>query len=280
VARDAVDIANRAPYDRAPMEVICSACGAPAEVGVVDADHLVATCKDCHREFDFGAQVELRPGTLAIGAARARLKKHRPRVALARGLAFVEAGPAQQGGYRDAPSATRFAIVHPWFSGAAIFLALLVLVWDLSFGVVYWNSQGLLAVLALLCVASGLLVGYVALAGIINRSRIVIDDGILSVQHGPLPWAGNWRLAVARIDQLFCQEYPPVPGSGNERRYTVRVATKDGRQMDLISGLPGREQAIFVEQRIEEHLRIIDVEVEGEADHRAPDRTAQCVRPG
>jgi hypothetical protein len=153
-------------------------------------------------------------------------------------------------------------------------------VWDLSFGVVYWNSHGLVAVLALLCVASGLLVGYVALAGIINRSRIVIDDGILSVQHGPLPWAGDWRLAVTRIDQLFCQEYAPIPGSGNERRYTVRVVTKDGRQMDLMSGLPGREQAIFVEQRIEEHLRIIDVEVEGEADPGEPDRAAQGIRQG
>jgi hypothetical protein len=46
--------------------------------------------------------------------------------------------------------------------------------------------------------------------------------------------------------------------------YRVNAMLTDGRKIQLMSGLPESDQALYIEQIIEDHLRIADRPVGGE----------------
>jgi hypothetical protein len=95
----------------------------------------------------------------------------------------------------------------------------------------------------------------------VNRTRIAVENGVLSVRHGPLPWPGNRTIAVAELAQLFCEE---VIGNKGSRSYRVSALLKSGRKTQVLRGLGQADQALFIEQALERRLGITDVPVAGE----------------
>ena len=107
-------------------------------------------------------------------------------------------------------------------------------------------------------------IAYTALAGWLNRTRITVDQGRISVRHGPLPWLGNKDLDGSTMKQLYSKEKISRGRNSTSVTYEVHAITTNGRNEKLLSGLETSEQALYIEQEIERYLRIEDAPVRGQ----------------
>jgi len=115
---------------------------------------------------------------------------------------------------------------------------------------------------------------YDTVARLINRTVFSVTRGTLRVRNGPLPWWGNQRLPTSSIDQLYVREHVgkewrrkrrgfmalghPTYHRVEVRTYEVWLLRKDGHKRRLLRRLHSAEQAMVVEQRIEDWLGIED----------------------
>lgn len=91
----------------------------------------------------------------------------------------------------------------------------------------------------------------------VNSTTLRVTADRVEVRQGPLPSLyGNASLAAADIEQVFAARW----GSAFE----VGAQVKGGTRVPLMRPLLSEAQAIFVEQRIEHRLGIVDFAVEGE----------------
>ncbi len=91
----------------------------------------------------------------------------------------------------------------------------------------------------------------------VNSTTLRATADRIEVTHGPLPSLySTASLAVADVQQLFAGRY----GSAFE----VGALQKDGQRVPLMRPLVTEAQAVFVEQRIEHRLGIVDFAVDGE----------------
>jgi hypothetical protein len=149
-------------------------------------------------------------------------------------------------------------------------MILFAIVWD-GF-LVHWyadafsmESRSFMALLfPLLHVVAGITITYTAIAGLLNSTVIAVKGEELSITHGPLPWRGNMSIAVNELEQLFCEEKVHRGKNGTTRTYDVSAVLRGGRSVRLLKGLTEVQQALYLEQAIEENLGIIDVDVPGE----------------
>jgi len=159
-------------------------------------------------------------------------------------------------------------IERRWYTWIALFLVLFCMIWFgfLSFWYLMAFSTGawVLILFPLLHVAAGLFLAYTTAAMFVNTTEVVVADGVLTVRHGPLPWLGNQQIATATLEQLYCEEHVSRTRNGTTITYSVRARSKDGRMVKLVTGLPERDQAMYIEQEIERHLGIADRPVSGQ----------------
>jgi hypothetical protein len=153
-------------------------------------------------------------------------------------------------------------------------LLLFCLFWD-SFLVV-WYSIGvgvlirgenmgrvwLMFAFPVLHVAVGVGLTYTVLCGFLNRTVVRVSGGELSVRHGPLPWPGNQRLFTTDIQQLYCTESKRHWNRNDGRRtFDVVIQSKGNDKITLLTGLEELDHGLFVEQQVEQHLKIPDQRV-------------------
>ncbi len=245
------------------MRLDCKQCGARIRAEDVDLGRVLAKCRACDAVFDFG-------NCVARPAAAATTSRRPPVPAPARVTAHEEPapGPPEHGAYRGAPARRgALTIERRWFSPHYLFLALFCLVWDsflFSWYGMALRAEGpivwLVVLFPLLHVAAGVGLTYSTLAGFFNRTVLRVTDAELDIRHGPLPWPGNRRVAAGDLKQLFCEERVGNKGS---KSYHLSALRGDGSKLRLLT-LPAPDQALFIEQRVEERLGIADVEVGGE----------------
>jgi hypothetical protein len=153
-------------------------------------------------------------------------------------------------------------IVRRWLGWQTVFLTAFAVFWC-GF-LFFWYSIALpmgntiMTLFPLIHVAVGVGLAYRALAGWVNTTRITVDQGRLSVRHGPLPWLGNKDLDASNLKQLYSGR------NSTTVTYEVRVITSNGRNEKVVSGLESSEQALYVEQEIERYFRIENAPVRGE----------------
>lgn len=247
------------------MQVTCTSCGAAVPAGDINLDRMLAKCARCSSVFDIASQVGGTAGAPMIQGRARRL------VAMPRNIrVLANEDESEVGSYRkNAMSHPHVVLERRWFSGAVVFTAFFCLCWD---GMLVLWYRGLLSagphgpplavgLFPIIHVGAGLFLTYFALCGFVNRTNISVKDGILSVQHGPLPWRGNRRIAVDELAQLFCQEQV---GSKGSRSYSLHALLKAGDKVPLLRGLTEPDQALYVEQILEKRLGIVDVPVAGE----------------
>lgn len=165
-----------------------------------------------------------------------------------------------------------FEIVRTWLGWQTIFLTGFAIIWD-GF-LFFWYSTALgfgavnmmMVLFPLLHVAAGVGITYTALAGWVNTTRITVDQGKITVRHGPLPWLGNKDLDGANLKQLYSKEKVSRGRNSTSVTYEVHVITAAGTNEKLVSGLDSSEQALYVEQEIERHFHIQDTPVRGQID--------------
>jgi hypothetical protein len=252
------------------MQITCSSCGAPVAARDVNLDRMLAKCDSCNAVFDISAQMPRPEG--AAPAARARRLVGMPRgIRVVVDETVAPGGPAQTGEpYRlNAAAQPHVVLVRSWFRPVLLFIAVGCVFWDGFLILAYataLSAKGAHAHAApllfpLIHVGVGVAFTYTTICGFVNTTRIAIENGALSVRHGPLPWPGNREVAIANIAQLFCREHV---GSKGARTYSVNALLKEGTTSPVVKGLNDAEQALYIEQIVEKRLGIVDAPVAGE----------------
>jgi hypothetical protein len=204
---------------------------------------------------------------MPVGASRAR-------VPIPEGLRIVEAPTclASSDDYRGAPrTLDRFVVTRSWFSPQLFFQLFFCVAWD-GF-LVFWYATAIAApakagpfmfVFPIAHVAVGLALTYRTLAGFLNKTWIIATGESLTIRHAPLPWRGNRTIAVSDVHQIFCEKVASKGRRGSSTSYALSVVLADGRKLQLITALPSADQALFLEQQLEERLGIVAAPVGGE----------------
>ena len=167
-----------------------------------------------------------------------------------------------------AQEAGSLKIVYRWLSWKFIGLLVFCIAWD-SF-LVFWysnvgeNSPWIMIVFPMAHVAIGLSLTYYTFAGFLNSTIIMINHQFLIITHTPLPWFGNRRVESAQLAQLYAEQIVRQSRNSSSSSYQLNGILRDNRKVKLLSGLPSQDVALFVEQSIEEYLRIADEPVAGE----------------
>jgi len=231
--------------------VRCSTAIAPADVNV---QQVIAKCAACGAIFDFSSQT----------AGGPRPERIRAQVPLPARFVVTDA-PAPTGGdpYRT-PGVSRGDLTISWSWPRALGAAFL------AFAAVWFSvlASGHVApdAIAALFAIFGMVPSYVGLAMVLNRSTVRVSRDALEIDHQPIWWPGGARFAVADLTQLFVVQRIERHGTGNDGRTTVKfqlcAIDRAGMRRKLVA-LDDLDQALYLEQRIERHLGIVDVEVAG-----------------
>jgi len=169
---------------------------------------------------------------------------------------------------------TGIEIVRKWFGWKVILATAFAVFWcgflfmwyslAFAFGSVFRGELTFAALFPLIHVAVGVGLAYTALTGWVNRTRITVDQGRISVRHGPLPWLGNKDLDGTTLKQLYSKEKITRGRNSTSVTYEVHALTTSGRNEKLLSSLETSEQALYIEQEIERYFRIEDAPVRGQ----------------
>jgi hypothetical protein len=160
----------------------------------------------------------------------------------------------------------RLRPTHLFLIGGALAIDLIVaaMVHDLSASRPHWTTY-LLAPVTYNAIA--VILNYLALAALLNRTHLWVKAGRITLRQVPLPCGLTRRLDAADVDQLFSRaDYE----EGRISFCSVCVLLKSGRWLTLVEKLTSVEQAFFLEWAIERHLGIEDRPVAGEIHRKAP----------
>ncbi len=183
---------------------------------------------------------------------------------------LIEALPAPKG-MTVATEGGGLVIRRRWFSPSAFFLLGFAVFWD-GFLVVWYtialsgalggdDAAAMALLFPLLHVAAGVGITWLALATLLNTTKITLRSGELSVEHGPVPWKRPPTLKAGDLEQLWVVE---KRGNKGGRSYQLHARTRQGVAHKLVSGLQDVNQARFLERRLEAALGIRDRKVQGE----------------
>jgi hypothetical protein len=110
----------------------------------------------------------------------------------------------------------------------------------------------------------------------VNSTTITVGEREIDVRHGPMPSLlyRPQRVPVADVEQLFAAPFGAL--------FEVGVVLRDKTRLPLVRPVVSEEQALFVEQQIEQRLGLTDVEVAGELGSALPlpAPVEAAVKPG
>ena len=228
------------------MEILCPTCRQVVPAEDINIKLAIAKCAACSTVFNFGDQV----------GSPEQTGHRRARVPMPKGIKVDESGPD-------------LVIRRSWWTPVAIFLLFFCGAWD-SF-LVFWYSIAfsgrapwIMIVFPVAHVAVGVGLTYFVLCCFLNSTRITVRGGVLKIQHGPLPWRGNREILEGDIDQIYCKLKERRGRQGTQDTYDVNTVLTDNRKVTLLASLEDEDQALFIEQALEEHLGIVDRRVRGE----------------
>lgn len=241
------------------MKLSCPNCDQAIPAADVNIALAIAKCGSCDQVFNFAKEV---------GLPALRPDKKNP-VPMPPKFAVEELG-------------SELVVRWSWYSHAVWFLLFFCIFWD-GFLIVWYSvvlfgmvaatggsaghGAGLFGLIFLLFplihVAVGVSLTYFVFCSFINRTEIRVSQGELTVRHGPLPWFGNHTLATVDIGQLYCSEKVRNNRRGYNVHYDLNIMRTDQTKLSLLT-LEELDQVLFLEQKLEEFLRIEDERIPGE----------------
>jgi hypothetical protein len=240
------------------MKLTCPSCGATVPASDVNIQQAIAKCSRCDSVFRIDQQLP----TL-------KSSPDQPAVPLPPKFRVEDLG-------------TELTISWSWFTPSIFFLLFFCIFWDgfliawysivLGVGVFGMGNAGpaggipalLMALFPILHVAVGVGLTYFVIASFVNRTRVRVDRGELSIHHGPIPFPGNKILSTANLTQFYCTETVSNRRRGYSVSYDLNAVQADGTKVKLLTGLTELEQALYLEQRLEKFLGIENERVPGE----------------
>ena len=157
----------------------------------------------------------------------------------------------------DAPDRLRVSIRV--VSGWTIFLTPLCVIWNggVIFAIIriIQDSASIGQILSTVPFAViGVLLFYLVVIGIINRTILEATADHLSVRQTPLPWLGSVYLKADDIDQIFYERNAPTLSTGYNNLYALLAATTKGKVVRLMDMLDGTLQAEVIKRKIDQQL--------------------------
>ena len=204
------------------MKLTCHSCSKPIPAVDINIELAIAKCSACDAVFSFAAE-------LGINERRAAVAQ-RPVVPEPQGFSVEALG-------------NELLISRSWWTPAVLFLVFFCVIWDgflvFWYGIAFTQDDvpWIMVLFPTLHLAVGLGLTYYVLCCFVNRTRIKVSMGQLTVRHGPLPWPGNYTLNSADVEQLFCQSKFHQGKHGGRYTYEVHAVLIDGTKQKLISGL-------------------------------------------
>ncbi|MEZ4883496.1 MAG: hypothetical protein R3E32_02075 [Chitinophagales bacterium] len=162
-------------------------------------------------------------------------------------------------------------ISYKWYSPIYIFLAFFALFWNGFMAVWYYIAltEGIwmMAIFGVIHLSVGVGLIYTVLAGFFNTTHINVTSARLKILHEPLPWRGSCELEVSEIDQLFCKlQINRGKNGSTSQEYHLYLIDVTGKHTKLLTNLQTPEQALYLEQELEQFLEIEDRKVPGELE--------------
>ena len=228
------------------MHLTCKSCRSPIGADDVNLDNGLAKCRACNAVFRFDDDP-----MLAVGGSQPRERMKAPK-----SLAQETAGG-------------QLTFRHRWFSPKFLFMVFFCVFWD-GFLVVWYtvafagDAPLLFKLFPLIHVTVGVALTYYTIAGFVNTTTVTLDRGHLSVRHGPLPWPGKLDVDTGRFRQLYCEEKVSRGRNGVSYTYDLKAVMSDGERRKIVTGLDSPDVPLYLEQQLEEWLKIRDEPVRGE----------------
>lgn len=94
---------------------------------------------------------------------------------------------------------------------------------------------------------------YILLTGVINKTIIEINNNTLSIKHIPLPWPGNKNINTGHIEKVYCKEHMEYSDKF-QLQYSINMLLKNKTTCKIISGIPYPEEALTAKEEIEKYL--------------------------
>ncbi len=240
------------------MQLFCKKCGKQVLAEDMNLEMALAKCRSCSSVFSILDALKEETGPGAVPLKSERLPVPMP------------------AGYKIDEFGRELTITYRWFSPAAFALLFFCIFWD-GF-LVFWYVMGvnglingqmgwmalLMLLFPILHVAVGVGVTYAVVCMFLNRTEIRITAGDLSIWHGPVPCPGKCQLPTGDIKQLFVTENEHRGKNGCRYSYDVNAMKQDDTKQKLIGNLQDIQQALFLEQKLEQHLGIAPQHVPGE----------------
>jgi|GEM_PF-869206 hypothetical protein len=242
------------------MQLFCRSCGAEISADGVNLQTMMAKCSKCNAVFSFADMyAELEPKA-------------------AKNADTYTYDIPQPGGITMHHDGMDLVLIRNWNSMnglmtlgfGVLWMVILFFVFSpiiADFQMVLSDDSLLIFGLLLVLPAAGIYSVISGLYGVLNKTMIRVSSGIIQTVHGPLPWPGK-RFDAHDFEQLFVSQKVTSSTSRSGRRttikYQVEAITRSGTRTLILQGLESPEQAQFIEQEIERHLRIPDARVRGE----------------
>ncbi len=226
------------------MKVVCEQCKKEIRTENIDLDKGIAKCTSCNKLFDCRDQVQ------------ATIDYRRDTIKLPRSIKLTR-------------EKNRLVIEFRWLAIQTLYLAPFCLCWDASFFLWYRigfiSSENVPSLLYLLFhIVSGIALTYYVIAGILNRTIISVSGGAMQITDTPLTFFRNASISLEELDQLYARQKVHRGKKLSWSSYEVHAILKPEKNIRLVAGLNTSEQALYIEQVVEDYLGIRDRPVEGE----------------
>lgn len=232
------------------MKLICAACNFDIPADDINIHLGIAKCRQCASVFNFLDRLD------AVSAESARRQR-----------AAVPVPPR----YQVESWGKELTIRKRWYKPFLFLMAFFCVVWN-GFLVAWYTialgtgAPWIVKLFPLIHVAVGVGLTYATVCGFVNNTVIRVAGMTLSVRHGPLPWFGNRTLGTSELKQLYCTRTLRRNRRSVSERYALNAVLAQGQKVELLGHDLDEEQALFLEQRIEDHLGIRDERVPGQID--------------
>ncbi len=230
------------------MKLYCKECGSLIPADDMNIATMTAKCGKCNSVFSFSDKIG---GESSFEDKSAR----RASVPLPKGIVAEE----QNG---------KLHISLKWFRWTNLFLTFFTIFWDcftiVWFGISISNGAYFMLPFGSLHAAVGLFLTYTVLANHINKTSITVDRENVSVKIGPLPWPGNHLIKSSDVTQLYSKSVITRNRNSESEHFEVHAVLKNRTHLCLAKTLEEMEQAFYIEQKIEDFLKIEDEPVRGE----------------
>ncbi|WP_420642942.1 hypothetical protein [Candidatus Leptofilum sp.] len=102
---------------------------------------------------------------------------------------------------------------------------------------------------------------YNSIAGLLNQTKIKIDDFELKIKHGPIPWPGNQTIKHSDFVQISTF---PIYNGQRTIGYNLTATLASGERKRLLSNIRESHEALFLEQEMRSYLGLRDKHTVGE----------------